>query len=200
VNWEKASAFFQHLPAVSNKNQRFTAASFLRLLVGTADKGIMFLAHADNPAVVEYLLEATGPLNWRTRHIIDRFQKQKYVTVQEDKDGTITVKITKNGLVKALSYELNTLRIKKPERWDGKWRAVVFDVPEKYHRLRDVFRMRIKQIGLYPLQESVYISPYPCFDQIEFLRELYGIAFTVRYLLVEKVEEDGFLRKYFGLS
>ena len=101
---------------------------------------------------------------------------------------------------RALTYQLDTMMVRKPKRWDKKWRVVIFDIPEKYRRVRDIFRSRLRQLSLYQLQESVYISPYPCFSEIEFLRELYGVSFTVSYLLVDRIEDDELLRSHFELS
>ena len=103
-------------------------------------------------------------------------------------------------MVKALTYRLDTLMITKPKRWDKKWRVVIFDIPIKYNRVRDIFRSRLVQMGMYQLQESVYIYPYSCFSEIEFLRELYGVPFTARYLLVEHIENDDFLKYHFELG
>lgn len=136
---------------------------------------------------------------WRTRQLLDRFEKQKYVSVSEHADGKITVSITEKGMTRALTYELETLSMIKPKRWDKKWRIVIFDIPEKHKGIRDIFRMRLRQLGLFQLQESVYVSPYPCFDEVEFLRELYGVAFTARYLLAEKIEDDESLKQHFTL-
>lgn len=199
IDWQKAAKFFQSERPKPVKASKITAGVLLRVLAQAADKGLMFVAHAADPAIVEYILEGSGPLTWETRHMINRFKKQRYATVVEKPDGTVTVRVTKHGLVRALSYQLDKMHIAPLKRWDGKWRVVIFDVPERYHRLRDIFRMRLKQLGLYPLQLSVYVSPYPCFDEVEFLRELYGIAFTVRYLLVEKIEDDSLLRRQFHL-
>lgn len=199
IDWKNARQLFHSTSQKDIGRKTLTARSLLLWLATAADKGLVYLAHADDPAVVEYLLEGTGPLSWRMEHMVNRFQKQKYVTVEEKPDGTTVVRITKHGLVRALGYQLNTMQLKKPKVWDKRWRLVIFDVPEKHRRLRDIFRLRLKQLGLYPLQESVYTSPFPCFDEVEFLRELYGIAFTVRYLLVEKVEDDKFLLSHFEL-
>ena len=45
----------------------------------------------------------------------------------------------------------------------------------------------------------MYLSLHPCFEQIEFLRELYAVSFDVSYLLVEKIENDTYFRLYFEL-
>lgn len=197
IDWKKAAELFARVDT-KVPNKKLKASDVLKFLAKAADDGLMFIAHADDPAIVEYSLFGTGPLTWETNRMVKRFQKQNFVTVQENPDGSTVVKITKNGMTRALAYQLNTLKLKK-ERWDNKWRVVIFDVPEKYKSFRDLFRMRLRQLGLYPLQESVFVSPYKCFDEIEFLRELYRIAFTVRYLLVEKIEDDDNIRLYFNL-
>lgn len=136
---------------------------------------------------------------WRVRNAIKRLAKQRYLRISENPDGSTTVHITKQGRIKALTYQLSTMQLGQPKKWDRRWRVVIFDIPNKYNRVRDIFRMRLKQLGLFPLQESVYVSPCPCFEEVEFLRELYGIRFTARYLLVERIEEDEALRDHFNL-
>lgn len=200
IDWDKASHFFHEIPELPNKKSKITASQLLTKFAQLAEKGIVFMTNASNPAVVEYMLEGTGPLSWESRRIIQRFEKQHYVTVSITSEGATLVKITKHGRNRALAYQLDTMKLQKSTIWDHKWRVVIFDVPEKHKRLRDIFRMRLRQLGLYQLQESVYVSPYPCFDEVEFLRELFGVAFHVRYLLVEKIEEDGFLHEHFNLS
>lgn len=42
--------------------------------------------------------------------------------------------------------------------WDGKWRIVIFDIPEKYKRIRDLFRRKLKVWGFKLWQQSVWIT------------------------------------------
>lgn len=44
--------------------------------------------------------------------------------------------------------------------WDGQWRVVVFDIPEKYRDVRDDFRRLLKKLGFALWQRSVWISPF----------------------------------------
>lgn len=199
IDWGKTAAIFRQNSLPGKQSTTYTASQLLFALANAADKGIMFLAHAADPAIVEYMHFGTGPLSWPVKRTISRFRGQQYVSVAEGRDGRVTVKITKRGMARALSYKLNTMALQQQARWDKKWRVVMFDIPDKHKRLRDIFRKRLAQLGLYRLQESVYVSPYPCFDEIEFLRELYGIAFTVQYLLAESIENDEHLRRHFSL-
>ena len=198
INWDRASTLFS-TSDVPKTTKHISAKSLLFALARSVDEGLQFLMSPNPVTVARLLQQGASPLPWDTKQRLNRFQKQNYVTIRESSDGTITVHITKHGLERALSYKINDMHLQAPEAWDGKWRVIIFDVPERYKRFRDLFRMRLKQLGLYGIQDSVFVSPYSCFKEVEFLRELYGIAFTVRYLLVEKIEEDASLRTHFAL-
>lgn len=43
-------------------------------------------------------------------------------------------------------------------KWDGKWRIVVFDIPEKRRTVRNILRSRLKLWGFTPWQQSVWAS------------------------------------------
>lgn len=201
IDWDKAKVLFQH-PAESRKSKSgsLQVRDVLKVLAAAAGMSMIFIFPGATPALGSLILGKKGYGRWEVKRILSRLKKQKYVKIEYLIDGRVSVKITRNGLNRALTYELETLQIKKLKQWDGKWRIVMFDIPNKYKKVRDIFRMRLRQLGLCQFQESVYTSPYPCFAEIEFLREIYGVAVTVKYLLVEKIEDDSFLRAYFGLQ
>lgn len=43
-------------------------------------------------------------------------------------------------------------------KWDGKWRMVIFDIPEDKRGIRDLFRRRLKSWGFQNWQQSVWIT------------------------------------------
>ncbi len=201
IDWEKVSALFQNSkPGATYKTVFPSTKQVLHFLAAAGAIGLIFAFPGAAPAIGKLVLGKDEYVPWKMKKTIGQLEKQNFVTVKENKDGSTTVMITREGLSRALTYRLDTLEIRKPRKWDGKWRVVIFDIPEKYKGLRDIFRSRLRQLDLYLLQESVYVSPYPCFSEIEFLRELYGVAFKVRYLLVEKIEGDEQLKSYFSLN
>ena len=200
IDWEKAEALFQRPTVHQNKNPLIPATrEVLHVLAAVGAVGLTFVFPGAGAGIGSIALGNSAYSRWGTKKILDQLSRQKYVTIQKQGDA-VTVIITKRGMRRALTYQLDSMTLVHQKRWDGKWRVVIFDVPEKYKGLRDMFRMRMRQLGLFPLQESVYVSPYPCFDEVEFLRELYGIAFTTQYLLVEKIEDDRHLRTHFHLA
>lgn len=93
------------------------------------------------------------------------------------------------GRLEDLNYEPLSARHKK---WDGKWRVVIFDIPESERAARDALRRLIKQLGFRRLQRSVWIHPLPCEQEIDEISQAYGVQAYVTLLRVEsfdRVEE-----------
>src|SRR3989344_7130882 len=45
--------------------------------------------------------------------------------------------LTAEGEKKLRELELRGYRLKRPKRWDRKWRVIIFDIPEKKRKARD---------------------------------------------------------------
>lgn len=134
----------------------------------------------------------------RLRQALRRLQKQKVVEIVEE-NGETVVKLTKKGKLKALRYKFEEMRLKKPSKWDGWWQLVIYDIPTKKCRAQELFRHMLKNLKFLRLQKSVYLTPFPCEEEIEFLREYFGIGEYVIILKVKTLEEEGAYRKYFGI-
>jgi DNA-binding transcriptional regulator PaaX len=116
-----------------------------------------------------------------------------------EKKGVTTLRITRKGESKIKSFSLDMLSIKKPYKWDGKWRVVMFDFPIKYKKVRNPLRFKIKQLGFIQLQKSVWVHPYPCVDEILFLVDYYKVRNFIEILTVEEILNDKKLKKAFDL-
>ncbi len=93
----------------------------------------------------------------------------------------------------------NLLEFKKisPQKWDGKWRILIFDIPEKYKKRRDFLRNKLKELGFEQLQESVWVFPHQIPKALDWLIEEIGLKINVRYLVVESINyEKDLLRKF----
>jgi DNA-binding transcriptional regulator PaaX len=75
--------------------------------------------------------------------------------VDEEK---LIYKITKKGKKQALISALK----QSNEKWDGKWRIVIFDIPEKRRAARDLLRQKLKEWGFIHWQKSVWASKKNC--------------------------------------
>jgi CRISPR-associated endonuclease Cas2 len=112
-------------------------------------------------------------------------------------NGRLTFSITAKGT--QYLYR-NILEPKKPLKWDGKWRIVIFDIPQSRRTLRNKLRASLIEIGFLKLQASVWIYPYDCEDLMTLLKTEFRVGKDVLYIIADKLERDSSLRKEFGLS
>jgi len=130
--------------------------------------------------------------------VLNNYYKSKLTKKTKNKDGSTTITITDKGKLKALTYKFNEMQIDKKE-WDGKWRLVFFDVPERIRWGRDALRLKVKKLGFYEIQKSVFIFPYDCEDEINFIIEFFKIRKYARFGVLESIDDDKNLKEKFGL-
>ena len=125
--------------------------------------------------------------------------RSRLIEAKENPDGSLTYVLTNKGKVKALTYHFQEMKIKE-NQWDNKWRAVIFDIPEKVKASRNALRDKLKELGFYELQKSVFVFPYECKDEIDFIIEFFNLRKYVRYGIFDFIDNDLHLRKVFHLS
>ena len=123
----------------------------------------------------------------------------KFIDKSNNKDGSGAFILTKKGRLRALNYKLYNIKNKK-QKWDGKWRMVAFDIPEKYKRGRDALRDKLKKIGFCELQKSVLITPYDCEKEIGLLVKFFELDKYVRFGILESVDNGEYFKKIFKLQ
>ncbi|TSC96669.1 MAG: phenylacetic acid degradation operon negative regulatory protein [Candidatus Berkelbacteria bacterium Licking1014_2] len=74
------------------------------------------------------------------------------------------LKICPRGIEK---INLIVPKINQSEKWDGRWCLVTFDIPEKMKSDREKLRRILKKLHFGRLQDSVWISPYDYFDNLQ---------------------------------
>lgn len=124
-------------------------------------------------------------------------KKRKLIRVKRA-DGKTVIELTERGRKRKLKYDIDKLRIPPQGQWDGRWRIVMFDIPESKRRGRVVLTDKLKHLGFLQFQKSVWIYPYPCEDEIDFVTEFFGVAPYVNLISV-KMENDKHLRRNFKL-
>jgi len=134
---------------------------------------------------------------WRLRQLIKRMQDSKYVEIKEE-NGIPIIKITQKGKNRLLSYDLEKLKLDET-KWDGKWRLIIYDVQKSKRANSETFRRALLRLNLLKLQKSVYLTPFKCEDEIEYLRLLFDIGKEVQILTVGSLENESAYRRYFGI-
>jgi DNA-binding transcriptional regulator PaaX len=107
--------------------------------------------------------------------------------------------LTEKGRVKIIK---NFIRNKNNnEKWNGKWMAIVFDIPEANKKERNFLRRELKWMKLKELQHSVWITPFDIEKELLVLLNLWHKDFRgdIRFLKIEKISEDTDLKNYFNI-
>lgn len=129
-------------------------------------------------------------------HAFNRLKEQRTLEFVKESGGYMVYRLSKKGKEKIKKLILDELKVKKPKKWDGKWRLVLFDIPETKRRGRNALRNKLVQLGFYQCQKSAWIYPFPCLEEIEFLKQQLGIKPFVKLFLVEEMT-DGKVLYYF---
>ena len=97
--------------------------------------------------------------------------------------------------------QINDLRISKDKKWDKKWRIVIFDISELKRFYREAFRGKLKEMGFFPLQKSVWVCPFECKDEIDLLKDFLGMTDKeIRLIIAKEIGDSESLRKFFKLD
>lgn len=130
---------------------------------------------------------------------ISRLKKKRLIEAR----GRYNIFLTSAGAGKALEAFIEAeslLHAQKKHRWDGGWRIIFFDIPEKQRKTRDYLRKTIKRIGFKELQRSIWIYPgqVPMFLRHILSRD--GVKEYVRFIITEQVDDDKDLRRMFNIK
>lgn len=205
VDWQKAYKIFYNdkeniLHALRRETERYPYVKEILIILAA---GTLISAAILMPGIAKLLTPSVwngkGYKRYRLGQTLKRLKKQRLIEVLETKDGPV-VKITENGMEKALKYKLDEMEIKRPKSWDKKWRIVIFDIPEGKRKLRDEFRERLKQLGFFQLQKSVFVHAFSCSDEVEFLRQLFGVHVDVTKITATKIENEEHLHTFFRVA
>lgn len=74
------------------------------------------------------------------------------------------------------------------KRKDGKWQMIIFDVPERRKRHREVLRDGLCELGYQRLQDSVWICPYDVAKETELFLRQNDLDSYVHTFLIEEIE------------
>lgn len=181
--------------------EKITTKDVLKTIAIVGGVGGLVVASAIMPGLplaLKYTIKAWKNINRQDLgRIIKRLEKQRMVAIIE-KDGNTIIEITDKGKRRLLEYDFENIEIKK-KRLDGKWRMVIFDIPEVQKSARESFRNKLLQLGMIRLQDSVFASAYPCKNEIDFLCHFLGISNYVTLASLNEIErgEKLLFKKYY---
>jgi len=135
----------------------------------------------------------------RVKQSIQNLEKNKFIRHYKRGEEDV-IEITKKGRKKFLQYNFKEIKIMKPKKWDGLWRVVMFDIPENKKRIRGAINHKLKELGFYPMQKSVFIHPHNCREEIDFVGEYFNVRKYIQYIEAKNIDQEIKLKKKFGIQ
>jgi DNA-binding transcriptional regulator PaaX len=147
---------------------------------------------------VSELLKAEGVVGRQKSDVIYYLKKKELVGISEE-GNTATVTLTDRGRQYLLKADLEQMSIQEPEKWDGKWRMVAFDIPEVKKHNRNSLKQKLNALGFVMVQKSLYLHPYDCLEEIEIISNLFEIRPFVKIFVIDSLEGEERLKTKFNL-
>ena len=120
----------------------------------------------------------------KLRKATERLRKRNLI-FGERRGKRVLFELTDEGRAEADKIKLK-LEMAKRRRWDGKWRIIIFDVPEKMRGKRDLLRKELAAFGFMQLQKSVWAYPYKLPE--EFIDLWKGAGIIRHCVIIEAVK------------
>lgn len=188
---------------VSIKNKYKKGELAKEILKGLAVGGLIVASFAlpNLPQVFSFFGIKNSRDRYRMRQSLKNLHNHKLIDIYEKGDEQM-VKITEKGQQKILKYKFDEMKLVRPKKWDGCCRIISFDIPEKHKKARDALTRKLQDMELYPLQKSVFICPFECRDEVDFIGELFGIRKFIHYYVAKEIDEKDkeLLKRYYSLD
>ena len=111
--------------------------------------------------------------------VFSRLENSKYI---EFKDNSIT--LTDKAKIKIVDKVVTSMPA------DKKHRFISFDIPERLHYKRDMFRRTIKRMGFCQIQQSLWVTDKNVGDLVDIAAREYKVEEYIAYLVVESTNID----------
>jgi phenylacetic acid degradation operon negative regulatory protein len=180
--------------------------------LGALQRAVLkMLGEADDITFAFLTSGASSRAFMKTLHRLkkERYQKAIYESVGAlkrrglvravERDGEHYLTLSREGAQAVQRYHFRDMVLSRSESWDGIWRIVIFDVPERHGKARRALSYKLHQIGALRLQDSVYIYPFPWKDEIDLVSEFFQVGAYMRYIEAARVEGDKELREHFDV-
>ncbi len=131
---------------------------------------------------------------------INSLYTSRLIGAKENTNGTFTLILSEGGKKKALTYDLSSMKVEMPAVWDRLWRIISSDIPEDKKVIRDAIRGHFLKLGFYELHDSVFVYPFDCFKEVEYISELYDTRKHLRCIIATYIDNEPQLKKFFRMN
>lgn len=129
------------------------------------------------------LLEPFNHNEQAVRSAISRMSKQGWVVSRKETNKSY-YSLTERGKKRMEEAAGRIYRI-EAEKWDGKWRMLLYNIPEEKRQIRDELRKELIWSGFGLLSNGVWITPNNLKNQINDIIDKYNIRECVHFFTAD---------------
>lgn len=132
---------------------------------------------------------------------LKELERKKLISFRELKNGEVRIELTYRGKILVRQYNLDNIRFNRPQKWDGKWHILMYDIPSSKRKASDAFRHKIRQLGLFQLQKSVWVFPHDFMPEVEFIATIFEIDINkhIFHVVTKEIPKEKEAREVFGV-
>ncbi|MBS4171784.1 phenylacetic acid degradation operon negative regulatory protein PaaX [Bacillus sp. FJAT-49736] len=129
------------------------------------------------------LLKEFGHNEQSVRAAVSRMYKQGWLDSRKEGNKSYYY-LTERGIDRMDEAAKRIFKL-NPEKWDGKWRMLIYSIPEEKRNIRDELRKELIWSGFGSIANSSFISPNDLTKQVYMLMDKYDIKQYVHYFITE---------------
>lgn len=147
------------------------------------------------PNIVTILRPKTSKEKYKHKRTIKKLFDDKVIYLSGEE-----IRLTKKGKELLGLIQIEEIQIFPKDDWNGVWHIVCYDIPEGKKAARDYFRRKLAEEGFKFIQDSLWVYPYECKEEIAIISQNLGIAPFVAYLNTDYLPQQEKLVRYFNLE
>lgn len=167
----------------------------IKKFIGASSEGINFAQNLLCDIAFREKLSPNFYNSEKAKQVFRGFRRYRFVRHIKKNSYILTLK----GEKRLQDILIEEVKIKAPQKWDGKWHLVIYDLPIRFKKAREAFRHKLKNLGFLQFQKSAWIYPYSCEKEILFVANFFGVRKYMEILEINKVLDDRKLKAHFGL-
>lgn len=95
---------------------------------------------------------------------------------------------------------ISEISIPKPDKWDGNWHLVAYDIPEIYKKSRGLLREILIRNDFFQIQKSLWVHPYECAQEMAVICKHINVLPYVVMMTTAKLPNEEEMVAHFNLE
>ena len=167
--------------------------------ISAGDLFVGFLSSSMSTRLMYRVAHKRAQDRYKNKSTLNDLETRGYVR-QSIRNGYLTFLITKEGEGALQNLDMRAAQsIPHSGEWDGLWRIISYDFPERKRAQRNSLRYILKKSGFLKIQKSIWIFPYDSISLQTFLEDNSAIYRYIIFITSTNISLGEQYKKHFKL-